>query len=73
MAADLREMQENQGLSEKQIDKLRFVYLLLYCNPSFLSMCNPAKKQTERRMNVSPFGHRSSICGTQPHGSSDGS
>ena len=24
MAADLREMQENQGLSEKQIDKSRF-------------------------------------------------
>jgi len=26
MAADLREMQEKQGLSEKQIDKSRFVF-----------------------------------------------
>jgi hypothetical protein len=29
MAADLREMQENQGLSEKQIDKSRFTFIIL--------------------------------------------
>ena len=29
MAADLREMQENQGFSENLIDKLEFVYFQL--------------------------------------------
>jgi len=57
MAADLREMQENQGLSEKQIDKLRFVCLILYCNPSFLSMYMTYKKangEAHKRLSVWP-------------------
>lgn len=29
MVADLRKMQENQGVSENRIDKFRFVYLFL--------------------------------------------
>ena len=38
MAADLREMQENQGFSENLIDKLEFGTVLFYFNMSVLCL-----------------------------------
>ena len=46
MVADLREMQENQGLSEIRIDKLEFIevslqFLYLANSPMIQQSCRP--------------------------------
>ncbi len=56
MVADLREMQENQWVSEIQIDKLEFAEVLEDCTPTEIESILKIVKEVKKSMH-SPKGN----------------